>query len=386
MKRNILVLCLILVVILFGCGKKAKEQQIQVEVIEGIRHIMNPETPLKGSVSLELEKKLEINPYEHEDFGLRHFYAVKDKDGEIILFDVNNSEAQRFTGDGGYIGSFFRHGQGPGEFVPGSLLYVRFMNNQIWVTGRNKLSKFDKQGQFIDEVSIGDTGVFFVDERCYLTEKRTRNEKDTHKQIIIKNIKETNKIEEGPVLMEGKNLGMIRLPNGGFRDGWGTPDIEYAIDRMEKKIYVAMKTKYKIHVKDQEGQTLYVIEKPYIPIKLSNNDKEIMLESFIKRRSDQKQMYLNAYPDELMAIKKMKVLPKGYLAVYRISGLKKYMIDIFDESGKYVYMIESPEDYPLDEAEFYDFGFTTVETVDDFPVYVEYRIKNLPEIFNVQSD
>lgn len=386
MKKNIFLLCLILAVILFGCGKKAKEQQVQVEVIEGVRHIMNPETPLKGSVSLELEKKLEINPYEHEDFDLRGFRAVKDKDGEIILFNVNDSKAQRFTKDGGYIGSFFRQGQGPGEFVPRRLLYVRFMNGQIWVTGGNKLAKFDKQGQFIDEFSLGDFISFFVDEGCYITEKRTRMEKDTHKQIIIKNIKETNKIEEGPVLMEGKNLGMIRLPRGGFGDGWGTPDIEYAVDRMEKKIYVAMKTEYKIHVKNQEGQTLYVIEKPYIPIKLSNKDKETMLEPFFKRQSDQKQMYINAYPDELMAIKKMKVLPKGYLAVFMISGLKKCVIDIFDESGKYVYVIEQPENYPIDKADFYDFGFTTVETVDDFPVYVEYWIKNLPEIFSVPSD
>ena len=386
MKRNIFLVCLILILSLFGCGKKAKEQQVQVEVIEGVRHIMNPETPLKGSISFELEKKLEVNPYEHEDFSLRHFYAVKDKDGEIILFDVNDSKAQRFTKNGEYIGSFFRQGQGPGEFVPQRLLYVRFMNGQIWVTGQRKLAKFDKQGQFVDEISIGDTIVFFVDERCYITEKRTRKEQDTHKQIIIKHIKQTNEIEEGPMLMEGTNLGMIRLPRGGFGDEWGTPDIEYAVDRMKKKIYVAMKTEYKIHVKDQEGQTLYVIEKPYIPIKLSSKDKEKMLEFFIQRRSDRKQMYLNSYPDELMAIKEIKVLPKGYLAAYRISGLKKYVIDIFDESGKYVYMIESPESYPLDEADFYDFGFTTVETVDDFPVYVEYRIKNLPEIFSESPD
>ena len=379
-------MCLILVVILFGCGKKAKEQLVQVEVMDGIRHIMNPEAPLKGSVSLELEKKLEINPYENEDFDLRYFDAVKDKDGEIILFDVNGSKAQKFTGDGGYIGSFFRQGQGPGEFVPRRLLYVRFMNGQIWVTGGDKLAKFDKQGQFIDEFSLGDTIAFFIDERCYITEKRTRKEQDTHKQIIIKRIKETNEIEEGPSLMEGTNLGIIRLPRGGFGDSWGTPDIEYAVDRTEKKIYVAMKTEYKIHVKDQEGQTLYVIEKPYKPIRLSSKDKETMLEFFIQRQSDRKAMYLNAYPDELMAIKEMKVLPKGYLAVYRISGLKKYVIDIFDDNGNYVYAIEPSESRPLDRADFYDFGFITVETVDDFLFYFEYWIKNLPEIFSVHSD
>jgi len=348
---------------------------------------MNPETPLKRSISLELEKKLEINPYEHEDFDLRYFYAVKDKDGEIILFDVNDSKAQRFTGDGGYLGSFFRQGQGPGEFVPLRGLFVRFMNGQIWVTAGYKLARFDKQGQFVDEVRLGDRSFLFIDKRCYLTEKMTRKEQDRYKQIIIKYIKEPNEIEEGPVLMEGKNLGMIRLSNGrGFGEQWGTPDIEYAVDRTEKKIYVAMKTEYKIHVKDKGGQTLYVIEKPHIPIKLSGKDKETMLESFIQRQRDRKQMYLNAYPDELMVIKEMKILPKGYLAVYRISGLKKYVIDIFDGNGNYVYVIMPPESPPLDRADFYDFGFTTVEMVDDYPVYVEYRIKNLPEIFSAQSD
>ena len=386
MKRNIFILCFIMAVIFFGCGKYVEEKHARVEVIDGIHHIMNPETPLKRSISLELEKKLMINPYEHEDFDLAYFYAVKDKDGEIILFDVNDSKAQRFTGDGGYVGSFFRQGQGPGEFVPRRLLYVRFMNGQIWVTGQSKLAKFDKQGQFIDEFYLGDFIAFFVDEGCYVTEKRTRKDQDTHKQIIIKHIKQKKEIEEGPVLMEGKNLGMIRLPQGGFGDSWGTPDIVYAVDRTKKKIYVAMKTEYKIHVKDKEGQTLYVIEKPYIPIKLSGKDKEIMLESFIKRRSDRKQMYLNAYPDELTAIKEMKVLPKGYLAVYRISGLKEYIIDIFDDKGNYVYAIEPSESPPLERADFYDFGLTTVETVDDYPVYFEYRIKNLPEIFNVPYD
>jgi hypothetical protein len=386
MKRNIFLLCLILALILFGCGKSTKEKKVRVEVIDGVRHIMNPEAPLKGSISLELDKKLEINPYEHEDFDLRYFNAVKDKDGEIILFNVNDSKAQRFTGDGEYIGSFFRQGQGPGEFVPLRLLYVRFMNGQIWVTAGDKLAKFDKQGQFIEEVRLGDTTVLFIDERSYLTEKRTRMEQDMYKEIIIKHIKETNKIEEGPVLMEGKNLGMIRLPRGGFADGWGTPDIEYAADRTEKKIYVAMKTEYKIQVMDQQGKILYVIEKPYNSIRLSSKDKETILESFIQRRSDQKQMFLNAYPDELVAIREMKVLPKGYLAVYWVSGIKEYMIDIFDDTGKYVYMIEPSEGLPLDRADFYDFGFTTVETVDDYPVYVEYRVNNLPEIFSDSSD
>ena len=46
---------------LAGC-KKTEEESVQIEVIDGIPHIMNPDMPLKGTVLLELEKQLEINP------------------------------------------------------------------------------------------------------------------------------------------------------------------------------------------------------------------------------------------------------------------------------------------------------------------------------------
>lgn len=109
-----------------------------------------------------------------------------------------------------------------------------------------------------------------------------------------------------------------------------------------------------------------------------------MLEIFLQRGHGQLQMYLDAYPDKLMAFKEMKVLPMGYLAVYRISGPKEYEVDVFDDQGRYIYKIEPPENINLDRSVFYYFGFTTVETVNDFPVYVEYRIKNLPEICSIR--
>ena len=70
MKSNTWILYLALVWIFVACGQKTDEPEVLVEVVEGVRHIMNPETPLKGTVVLELEKKLEINPYEHEEVCL----------------------------------------------------------------------------------------------------------------------------------------------------------------------------------------------------------------------------------------------------------------------------------------------------------------------------
>ncbi len=360
-----------------------KEKSVRIETIDGVPHVMNPEKPLKGTVHLELEKKLEINPYEHEEVGLKYFDAVKDSDGEVILFDANTSEAERFTKNGEYRGRLFREGQGPGEFTRMSLLFVHFMNNQIWVTGRGKLAKYDKKGQFIEEFNLGDFVINFIDQNHYLTEKRTRDGEDWLHEIMIRRITESHEIQNGPVLMKGVNLSMIKLDRGAFGDEWGTPDVEYVVDREMKRIYVAMKEEYRIYAKDIQGQNLYVIERPYEHVILSRKDKEVMLENFFQRDSDRKLMYLKAYPNKLMAVRELKVLPNGYMAVYRISGLKEYEMDVFDDQGRYMYKIECPENVDLNSASFYDFGLSTVETVNDFPVYVEYRVKNLPEIFNV---
>jgi len=367
--------------VFIGCGKKA-EEQVQVVLIDGVRHIKNPETPLKGTVVLEVEKTFEINPYEHEEVGLKSFNSVRDKDGEVILFDINNSEAQRFADDGEYLGSLFRKGQGPGEFTERALLYVRFINGGIWVTGRQKLAIFDKEGQFVEEFHIGDSIAHFINKNQYVTDKRTRKDQDQIKQIMLKNIKEKHEISEGPIFMEGKNLGMLRNPSGGggFGDQWGTPDIVYAVDREMKKIYLAKNTEQKIHVKDLDGNTLYIIENPHARVKISLKEKEDLLEWMLK--DGRSKWALKVYPDELVAFTKMKVLPRGCLAVSRVSGLKKIEIDIFDSEGRFIYILELPENISLERADFYDFGFTTVEDKDDMPVYVEYRIKNLSKIFN----
>ena len=381
MKRSLFFLFLFMM-ILVGCRKKA-EERIQVVLIDGIRLIKNPATPLKGTVMLEVDKIIEINPYEHEEVVLKFFTSVKDEGGDVILFDVEYPEAQRFANDGEYLGSLFQKGQGPGEFTEMSPFHVHFINDEIWAYGRPKLAKFDKEGQFIEEFHIGDTFAHFINKNQYVTVIRTRQAQDEFKQIVLKNINDKHEISEGPVFIEGKNLGRFRNPSGGgFGDQWGTPKIVYAVDRKMKKIYVAKNTEHKIQVKDHDGDTLYIIENPHARVKISLKEKEDILEWMLE--DGRSNWVLKVYPDELVAFTNMKVLPKGCLAVSRVSGVKKIEIDIFDSEGRFIYIIEPPENISLERADFYDFGFTTVEERDGMPVYVEYRIKNLPEIFHEQ--
>jgi hypothetical protein len=113
---------------------------------------------------------------------------------------------------------------------------------------------------------------------------------------------------------------------------------------------------------------------------VSRREKEEILDWLLDSRNQGWE--LNAFPDELLSFKEIKVLPGGCLAVYRISGVKQFQVDIFDNEGRYIYAIAPTFNPLLDRAIFYDFGFGTVEEKEDTQVYVEYRIKNLPEVFS----
>ena len=375
--NKISVCLLVLCFFVLNCGQKP-DDNVQIVMIDGIKHVQNPAEPIKGTVLLELEKQLEINPYEIEDIGIRGLKFAKIMNGDVILHD--RKEAHRFTKEGKYLGSIFKWGPGPGEITPRNLRQVRYINNQIWAKASRKLLKFDEKGEFIEEIKMKEYPNILIDTKQYLTRFRTWKDTASYDQIVLKKITETNETFHSPVFIEGSNLGLIKTgENTGYGDQWGTPDIEYNADRSTKKVYVGMKVEYKIQVKDVEGNTLYIIEKPHRRVKVGRKDKENILEWSEPKNLNRD---VNAYPDELLSYLGTEILPQGYLAVYRISGPKEFIIDIFDNEGRYIYAIDPSLNVLFDRAIFYDFGFSTLEYHEDFPIYVEYKVKNLPEIFS----
>jgi len=365
----------------FYCGPK--ERKVEKIMVDGVAHIMNPEKPLKGTVILDIEKTREINPYQYEEVGLGSFSSIRDADGEVILSDSSRAEAQRFNRNGEYIGRLFREGQGPGEFPERRLLNVYFMNNQIWVTGFRKLAKYDKSGQFLFERKLGYRPRILVDENTFFIREREWKEQEWLDKISLVNLS-SDKDGESSIIdfFQKENIGMIRRKDGSgsFADVRSTPDIRFVYDQENRKLCVGLNTEYKIYVKNLNGETMYVIERPYKNVKVSMEDKKKLL-SWAKNDEFGKWM-LSVYPDTLVAIKGIKILPKGYLAVNRVSGIETVEVDIFDQEGRYVYIMKPPEGVSLDWVKFYNFGFAIKETKEDgLEVYAEYKIKNLPDIF-----
>jgi len=363
-------------VILSSCQQQKAEWKGTIKEVDGVTVVKNPEFPIKGTIILEVEKILEINPYDHHDIGIRNFSSAKDKDGEVILFDSNKAEAHRFNSKGEYIGSLIRRGQGPGEFQQFQGLRIFFLNNQIWATSMVKLAKFDKKGEFLEEQRLDRSPDFFVDESRYLTLKRQWKEEGQLRRVTLVNLATNKDI----VFFEAVREWLIRKGTGAFNDSWATPSIYYAFCPFNDRVFTALNEEYNIYVYDLEGKMIQIIERPHQKVRVNTKDKELLMDWALRNESSR--WIIDAYPDTLAAIRDLAVLPKGYLAVYRIVGPKKFEIDVYEPDGKYVYILKLPEEVTLRRAKFYDFGFTTQMTRDEFPVYCEFRIKNVPEIFN----
>lgn len=376
MKRQLLTI--VMAPLFFMLAFDFETPQVKTETIDGVKHILNPEKPLKGTVMLDVEKTLEINPYEQKDVGIRYMLFARDDDGFVILFDPNQAEGHKFDNKGKYLGSLVKKGQGPGEFSPMQGMYAHFVGDQIWVTGGMKLAKFDRDGKFLSELKLKNRPTIFVDDSHFLAERYVRKSPNELVRIysLIKFGAESLSDEIVADIIQAKNVGMIQGKDGrgGFAEPWATPGLQVSYGQMDQRIYAGVTSKYEITVKNLKGEPLFVIEKKHRNVSVSTKDKEELL-------MPQMRQYISVYPDELLAFQEMQALPNGDLVVRRVSGIKKLEVDIFDPDGRYLYALKMPEGISLERASFHGSGFSLVEYKEDYPVYIDYRIKNLPDVF-----
>ncbi|HSA96707.1 MAG TPA: hypothetical protein VLJ16_11695 [Acidobacteriota bacterium] len=342
---------------------------------------MNPAQPRKGTVKLEIERARTINPYDQPDAALRMILFCRDEAGQVILYDPNGAEAHRFAPDGKYLGLLTKKGQGPGEFSPMQGYRVNIYGPDIWVFGGMKVARFDAQGRLVKDKVLKHHFYEGVDAGRFLTIDSAWTEKKDQIRTL-KLIEFTMEGEDKEVdLLQAENIGMIRNPNGqgGFGEGWGTPDFFNMADPDRKLILCGLNTEYKILAKDYSGINTLVIEKAYQPIKARRADVEKLMSWSL--RDERTKWMIAAYPDQFVAITNIRLLPLGHFAVFRVSGPGMFEIDVFSPDGECLYALIPPDGVKMDEAIFFSSGFSVIEPDGDYSVYREYRIKNLPEVF-----
>lgn len=354
---------------------------VEIKKIDGIPHVLNPAKPLRGTVKLEVERVRTIDPYEQPDVGMKMILFTRNDAGSVVLFDPNRAEGHRFGPDGKYLGRLTKTGQGPGEFSPMQGYWVLFQGPDIWVYGGRKVARFDGTGKFLKDRILKNSFDAGVEAGRVLSRDSEAIDEKTQVWTLRLVEFDMDGAEKAFDLLRAENIEMIRNPGvqGAFGEEWGTPRFFFAGDSTLKRVYCGLNTKYLISVRDYQGRPLLVIEKTHDNVKVSRRDVEELMAWALK--NERSKWMLSAYPDRLIAIKDLMPLPKGYLAVYRVSGVKKFEIDVFDPQGRYLYALIPPAGVKMDGAQFFASGFGTVEEAGDSLVYREYRVKNLPEVF-----
>lgn len=119
-----------------------------IEEVDGVKVIKNPNEPLYGNVTFDLEEDLSIGNEEDDNFMFhRPGMPIVDSEGNIFVLDRGNYRIQKYGSNGKYLKSIGRHGQGPGEFERPSYLYLDHSDN-IYVGDGRHIDVFDKNGIF----------------------------------------------------------------------------------------------------------------------------------------------------------------------------------------------------------------------------------------------
>jgi hypothetical protein len=119
------------------------------EVRDGIVHVLNPATPMNGSVTIELKELWRLGgdtDDEDEFFGLISRITT-DEAGNVYLLDTQLSEVKVFSPAGEYVRTLGREGEGPGEFRrPTGLFFVPGGNLGILQAAPPKIVLLTKEG------------------------------------------------------------------------------------------------------------------------------------------------------------------------------------------------------------------------------------------------
>ena len=398
------ILLLPLVIYLGTCTPQKSGWQGSVEVVDGVRIIKNPSSPLHPELKIIFEEDLTIGVEdgdEHYMFGDQVFLNV-DKEGHIYVTVGERKTIRRYDPAGKFIQSLGGPGQGPGEFQDISV--VRFdTEGDIYLndTKQQRLSFLSREGQHI-------RGIKFPS----LFEKVVLNSQGLYIARYVDNVElgkgkkwdyvyglfddqfrlkaEFLRLSQG-VDLKSKN-GQDALAEM-FADSLSrsafVPVVNYVLDDMDN-IYFGypVSDKYEIRVYSPEGKLTNLIQRDHEPIAITRKHKacfEQTQSGLMQTKTGaldpslrQKVYALVEYPEYLPAFERFILMENGWLLVVvesAQSGGRSTLVDIFSKEGEYLAQFET--DIATDWLCFQNGKAYAVAAVDDYKYIKRYNFSIL---------
>ncbi len=380
----------------FSCVNQENSKDVRSGVIGGIKHVYNSSEPLKGRISLEVARIFEIDSLSADPSKPIFFHQVAQESAGYSYFADNHTpHIHIFNEKGVWIQSFSVKGDGPGEFSRMGDLQI--VNNQIWIAGNwpLKIARYNADGKLISDW-ISDkfynfylmtwiiehnrflTVSFHQDEMFGSPERRRVSTLIDREENVLQTY--FNRSKAGPMIL---TVGKDRPLQVAFRHPVIVPRILHAFDYNKEILYCLFNREYRVELKNLAGKTLMIVYRDHEDIKVNSKDKVGLIDLLATKMSPQvKAEVEEKLPDVFCAISGIVPLNNGYFALKRVTGAKSVELDIFDQEGRYIYLIAPSEEISdLESFHFFEDSAGQIVHFEDRDVYTKYRVTNLPEIY-----
>ncbi|MGD2246206.1 MAG: 6-bladed beta-propeller [Candidatus Aminicenantes bacterium] len=331
----------------YACSKRTEDTgwPVSIETVEGIKVVTNPEKSKFGVFAFELEEDLAIGDVNDEDYFFpRPVRLNVDDDGNIYVCDGGNRRVQKYDKNGTYVRTIGRQGQGPGEYIYPSRLFLNEAGNPCVSDARNLLY-YDKDGVFQKRVQLKGFYPLFIPgpHGTYLgtTQPSGRAEGGAKASIIHigENGEPIHTIAEYPVSYS-KSLKAIVLH-------WYTNRLALA-QRTLDTFYYGFSSEYRINVADSDGRTIFIFTKDVKPQPLSGEEKELTKKDGIYAviGTNQREKAI-VFPDHRPFFSRFMSDDTGRLYVIRHKSIlerdeQDFSVDVFSKEGIYLYQMNWP--------------------------------------------
>lgn len=327
-------------------GKTYEEDQVTV--------LKNPQEPLYGEISLELEVDLIIGDENEFPFYNRGIHADVDSHGNIFILDIEKCCVFSFNKEGKYMNSFGKRGQGPGEFERPLLLYLD-PEDLIYVNEIYEIDVFNSAGEYIRSIKSQDfiayqfrvtlNGNIFAERPSFSSTNKTLDFilYDSVGNLIKKVCSFPSKRQPRIPGIEIQTLIFPMLWSGTLN---------------EELSFYGYSDSYRFYIIDQQGETVRIIEKDEKPVPITKslrkeflNDLEIgykeqgVSSDKIKWALDRVKSELE-FPEHMPYYYKVLADDKGRIYVQKIDSVfnknELESFDLFNSIGYYLYKVKIP--------------------------------------------
>lgn len=335
-------------------GQNNPQWKGKIEYENGVKVIKNPNEPLYGEITFELEEDLSIGNEDDENYVFYGGASINiDSEGNIFVSDRRNFRIQKYDKDGNYLQTIGRKGQGPGEFERSCTAFFDSKDN-FYVRDGMRIHMFEKNGKLKRTFTIHNLISAF---RCTEEGKVFAN--------VIKSApgaKGMNTINEFALLdSEWKIIKTFGSYSETYEMGGAqnlghayTPGIHFSHLDNEHAIY-GISSEFRLIIVNFSGDTVRIIEKNTPPRSLTKKEKNEIINDAVEQfkqisrgqkysKSDyEKSTTFPKYVYYFSGIKtddQGRIYTGGFISPFEEKKTPDW--DLFNKEGYYLYRAKIP--------------------------------------------